>query len=849
MVGYNDERQKEVLEDEEGETNWASNHQPFGKESTAKMVHLSNSLSDKDSHASDNNFVQTNPMMDRIRSTLHEQLLQTRDRVKLEMLEQEEALRESKRVREDAGTELYGVQQQLSRLQTSLKTIDERYAKLSTERIEGQNKVQEARERHATKSKLAENLRNEASKNREELDSLLEKNRQAKKYNDAMKSDVAVTRTVASKTGKDLKARAKGKLDQDSYIDSLNRQVTRLEDEIALTDAQLRAQKEQSADAEKMIRETNVALEKLGSEQKRLVQQWNASVVALGRRDQALSVATKALKKVQDFVKDLEKENSRLERDTTALQESNGSMKVLRDRLDNEIAFIQNNITKVESNLVSLSERFEMLQETLKNTHQEEQALVSSVSKIESEISSANHKCELLIRERHAIEERISTMRHEQTNISEAAQNIVKEEKILLYKIRDKEIENANIVNEIARLGIDRLNTQAHNAQLEGQLREEIAALKEVEAKIVRQETDIRRCNDEIEKKTVRVAKLNRDYNKLVKNCEEEVPLGPLESTIKSLSKSIEQETSEIRALEREWLVRQTELINTTSKTNAIQEKDGESSARLDVLRQKFLRLMQEIHTNEASLKSIDNKTRGLHLDITRLNALIEQNTRSQSEYQNKISVNVMEFEREMAELDQHSTRLESQISEVHSNRKKILDELKETEEQVKVWEKKIQVEQETQEELQTSKDAIDTKGMEKEIQRMKHRLESLIRTQEQLLRDMELAIHRREDIAVKYHKNNKKQIIGTDRQLELQQTNSTMTKGELEKRIEREASRLKKLEESLQDAKWSVKNAREELDTMQRVLVETKERYNPVLRPPEQDTRCREEQSRVSNG
>jgi len=212
-----------------------------------------------------------------------------------------------------------------------------------------------------------------------------------------MKSNVAVTRIVANKTKEDLKVRVKGKLDQDTYIDSLNTQVTRLEDEIALTEAQLKAQKEQSAHADKMIRETSDALDKLASEQKRLVQQWNSSVVALGRRDQALSVATKAIRKVQDAIKDLENENARLQRDIATLQETNESMKVAKDRLDNEIVFTENNVTKVRSNLGALSEKFEMLRETLKNTNQEENELVIAASKIESEISTVNHTCKLLI--------------------------------------------------------------------------------------------------------------------------------------------------------------------------------------------------------------------------------------------------------------------------------------------------------------------------------------------------------------------------------------------------------------------------------------------------------------------
>jgi len=695
----------------------------------------------------DTSNLQTNPMMERIKSTLYSQLFQTRDRVKLELLEQEDALKQSKRLREDAGIELYGMQQQLSRLQSNLTSVDEQYEVISQERVDGQNKLLEAKERHVKKAKRSEHLRKEASKTQEELDSLLDKVRQAKKYNDAMKSEVAITRTVANKTKEDLKVRAKDKVDQDTYIDSLNTQVTRLEDDIALTESQLRAQKEQSADANNMIRETTNALDKLASEQKRLVQQWNSSVVALGRRDQALAVATKALKKVQDSIIDLENENTRLERDLVSLQETNDSMKVSRDRLDNEIVYTERNVTTIQENLATLSQQFELLQETLKATNKEEKALVSAVSKILSEITTVNHKCELLIRERHKIEEKISTMRHEQSSMSKVAQNLAREEKSILAKIHDKEIESATILNEIARLDIDRLNTQAHNTQLEEKLNDELAALKSTEARIDIQESEIRRCNDEIEKKTIRVAKLNREYNKMVEDCEDEEPTGPLESTIKSLSKEIEQETTDIRALQRQWLMRQTELIKTISKTNAIQEKDSESTSRLGILRQKLLRLVQEIHINEASMKSIDYKTRGLHTDITRLNDLIEQNTRRQAEYENKIAVHAMEFERELLELSQQATRLECQLAEVQTNNKKKLDEIKDTQDQVKVWEKKIQVEKETQEELHTSKDAIDTKGMEKEIQRMKHRLESLVRTQEQLLRDMELAIHKREDI------------------------------------------------------------------------------------------------------
>ena len=99
----------------------------------------------------------------------------------------------------------------------------------------------------------------------------------------------------------------------------------------------------------------------------------------------------------------------------------------------------------------------------------------------------------------------------------------------------------------------------------------------------------------------------------------------------------------------------------------------------------------------------------------------------------------------------------------------------------------------------------------------------------------MELAIHRREDIAIKHHhKNNKQMVVGNDGSSRLSQhqerSNSSITKGELEKRIECETSKLKKIERCIQEANESVANARKELDAMRIVLTAAKEQ--PTLCP-----------------
>ena len=52
---------------------------------------------------------------------------------------------------------------------------------------------------------------------------------------------------------------------------------------------------------------------------------------------------------------------------------------------------------------------------------------------------------------------------------------------------------------------------------------------------------------------------------------------------------------------------------------------------------------------------------------------------------------------------------------------------------------------------LNSSDQANEIKSMEKEIQRMKYRLEGMKKKEEKIVREMEFAIHKREDISVKY--------------------------------------------------------------------------------------------------
>lgn len=80
----------------------------------------------------------------------------------------------------------------------------------------------------------------------------------------------------------------------------------------------------------------------------------------------------------------------------------------------------------------------------------------------------------------------------------------------LRKKIREEELVVVETHNELAKLQIDILNTEAHNGRLVDTLKLLDEELNEKATAIEKYELEIKRRNDEIEKKTREIDLLNR---------------------------------------------------------------------------------------------------------------------------------------------------------------------------------------------------------------------------------------------------------------------------------------------------------------------------------------------------
>ncbi len=347
----------------------------------------------------------SNPMMERVQQALHDQLQSTYDRIKRDALEKQQELRIAKKQREDCGVELYGMQQQLARLQNGLDKSNIDHVELIDIRKAGEKQTDTTKDEQEEKKKKLDLVTKAISKRKVEMDDLILCTKQAKLFNQETKNEAAISKRAASKAEENVKELQKGKVTQDYYIDSLCERIKSLEQEAHLSQEQLLIKKKLTTEAEKVITETVVDLDALVFEKKQLVQQWDSSIIALGRRDQALTAASNALKRAQSTTKDYKGEIFVLDRQTKSLDAEKESLALTRNRIESEIKFLEEEMQKADSNQETMAEQYEIISKAITTSSTEEAHVAKMVKKLDSEILSLTSKMELVTKERNELED------------------------------------------------------------------------------------------------------------------------------------------------------------------------------------------------------------------------------------------------------------------------------------------------------------------------------------------------------------------------------------------------------------------------------------------------------------
>ena len=704
----------------------------------------------------------THPLMERAQRALTTQLKETQQRLQTQLIKKEDSLRHATAEREALGVQLYSLQQQLARLQIGLENAHNDCNSIVDARLQEEELLQNVTLNNSEEAALIEEHKKQQKTYAVELESLRETIQQIEAYNIEVKSEIAVTRRATYKAEQSMQQLENDKENQDIYVDNLNKQVKQLQEQYDDTTDQVELQKKETLDAKAVLQDTVDELELIASEKKQLMSRWTSALGGLSRRDEALAQATQTIKNAENAVHDYDVQIEATRREIQTEQGRHESLVSMRDRLENELQWVEENLTKIRVERDQLQERYILLTKSLAQTDAEAKKLELVAKSLDTDADSLAQNLVLVTQERQHMEEDVQTTHAARSNISKATENLIKEQGKLIKKIHERENEGNEVENGIARMKVDRLNASSMNDQLQEQHGVVLKELEEKEAMIGKYQLEIRQRNDEVEKKMYRVDRLNKKYEKLVDNAGGEENLGPLENTIQNLNKETESTLLECKELERDWLRKQTDLVAVASEADLSTEANNELQARVTILTQQQLRLTKDLRTLRTEVKVANHTNVDLQKDIAKLNALISVNHDQEGTLQNANFVMEMECVDELKQAERECVALQATINETKTLKLTLLDEILDTERQALLWEKKIQIDKETREALDPSVGLQETLNMEREVHRMALRLDALKREQERLSSEMERAVLKRAVIADRYIKPSSDSAGGT---------------------------------------------------------------------------------------
>ena len=691
-------------------------------------------------------------VLEPVQKKIEAQLRRNLEELTLNLHETANEARMVKQRREDIGVELYNVQQHLAKLQESLERGHDNFVAVQKLRQEREKEREELLSQCKTVESALGDLNSKHSKYQVELDKLSETLMKVEQFNQQIQSEIQIERTAAYKAEDEIVRLEREKARQDMLVDHLNERIRALSEQEAQLASQLASQRSETKTARDTLAEALSEMEGIRFENKQLLQQWKTSLIGMQRRDEALRTTEEALEEQKEQLMSLDNEIIGYRQSIKVAQQNNARLSSLLSKTENEVSMLEKQIESMLQKKTKASERYKLLKDSLEKVEAENHTLEQDTRGLTSQIEAIVKKSQKAAKDVIDMENRVLDALNKQTTLKKSSQSALVDIEKMKSVIRDKELHVTNMENELARIRVDTLQTQAHNEVLKETVTELEKELKSRDTLIEKMQVDIRRKHDEIERKQKALDALNRQFDGIIatQGADDGEHVGPLEATINNLSKSITQKSQENGTLQRDWIKLQTELVNSKNQNNELRESIQELRAQCTILTQKKQRMLNQTRQQSEAVSALEKNTHQMHLEMKKLNTLIASNAQAQDAFANENYLLEGDLVKRLQERKREALQLEEKIDDIRRAKAELLAEILDSERNVMVWEKKIQIAKETELALDPTVGKDEIHRMQREIYIMEQRFANLKREQKRKVEEMEKLVEHRDVLRTK---------------------------------------------------------------------------------------------------
>ncbi|XP_028355618.1 coiled-coil domain-containing protein 40 [Physeter macrocephalus] len=631
-----------------------------------------------------------------------------------------------------------------------------------------------------------------------------------------VRDDIRVMKRVVKKSEAERMRAELEKKQQDLHVDQLTTRANQLEEQIALFEAQYRAQAEDTRTLRKAVSEACTEIDAINMEKKRILQQWATSLVGMKHRDEAHKTIQEAVSDCQHQVKSMDGELEAYKKSIIKEEEKNEKLASILNRAETETSLMQKLTSQCLAKEEALQNEFNTYRLTLLDTE-------DTLGKAHMEYTATIGQLQTL---HQTIQHELELRRKMDASIMEKLQEHMTSNKMTKYfhqLILKLQKEKTNLVThhskidgDIAQTTLDITNTSCRLDMHQKTLAELDKEVKKVNDLITNSENEISRRTILIERKQGLINFLNKQLEQMISELGGE-EVGPLELEIKRLTKLIEEHSAGVTQAQVTWLRLQQEMVTVTQGREEQLASLDVAKKEIHILEQKKLRIENKIDQEKKEQKQIERHMRDLDNDLTKLNVLMTQKRCSSEELQQGNLATEGEFVRALKASERETIEMQEKLNELREEKAAVLNSLVEAEHQIMLWDKKIQLAKEMRASVDSETGQTEIRAMKAEIHRMKVKHGQLLKQQEKMIRDMELAVARRETMSTRaegQRKMDKKLLTRTD--FHRVQTELRRKIRDIHKATEECTQTILELEKTQQSVSDSLLEKQEQLSRMQ---------------------------------
>lgn len=548
---------------------------------------------------------------------------------------------------------------------------------------------------------------------------------------------------AAARAAEEARGAGARKQEQDFLVDRMNEEIKQLQDRIAALAQQVQTQKLENAAVAGLLAEAQTEMEGLELQKKRRQGEWQANVATFGRMNEALAAAAERARERRAELAALEGEESGFRSRERAAQDEREKLASIEARVRGEADLLARRIADDNAARDGVAAELARAQKALEALEQQLPAANKLVAQLRTRATALQRDGDRIVTETAAIGEHVASALREQQAHDKTAQHSRVAAARVAEAVEAKLLQRAQLENEIARTRVEMLGVQASLEDLEAQLVAATRGVKQQEELSAKYEAEIRRHNDDIQRKQYEVDRLNRKIEQLQSRTREE-NTGPLEATIHNLGQEIAAKQKQCQELESFWLRSQSELVQLQREAQERADTIRDLKSRHAVLSQKQLRLDNALATQNREARELERSTAALQRDVERLNATVSRSASKRASLSSENAAMAAQARAALEDMQVRLYQLEQEVQAALVEKDTAATRTVELEEEALQWEKKIRMWQETQAAIDPNEGAAETAALQHDVRNLQVLYSRLLRDKERLVQEMERSIDRR---------------------------------------------------------------------------------------------------------